>query len=379
MPLTESEKRKVRDGITRDVRDFFQQADSTSTTNEERSSFLAGPPPSSPLRRIGWEAGRQACRRWAAGRGPSIEPWRDLFTRDICEPYIENEFGPLGDGTAAPPFEGGQCDITYVVGTKGTDCPTGPSDVAAFTSGPGPVSAITQQIIPNDPFPGQFRFIWTVTFSDGDRTFTLVRLAATPEPCVRVFPADPAVPDDCGNLPDEWTPGTGPTIPPETGPIPDPPGWPIPDFDIDITVDPDGTIKIDFGDGDPPEEIDPGSPAGDGGPPALPPGSQGDAGAGAEAGDNDAEGEAPPGQVLVGLRLQLIEEGPRPKVFAGGVYRGAAFVYMGGDVSLDQDFAGSLLIDDQFVYAERENLTRWRVMANAGFRWGVTPYYRDAE
>jgi hypothetical protein len=52
---------------------------------------------------------------------------------------------------------------------------------------------------------------------------------------------------------------------------------------------------------------------------------------------------------------------------------------MGGPEGLDQDYAGSMLSDGQFVFAEQDNLTRWRVAANIGYSWSVTPYYREVK
>jgi hypothetical protein len=83
--------------------------------------------------------------------------------------------------------------------------------------------------------------------------------------------------------------------------------------------------------------------------------------------------------VLVGLKVDVLEAPPFAREFAPGIYRGAAYIYMGGDAGLDQDFAGSMLSDGQFVHAEKDNLTCWRVRANTGFRLRVTPYYREVE
>jgi hypothetical protein len=52
---------------------------------------------------------------------------------------------------------------------------------------------------------------------------------------------------------------------------------------------------------------------------------------------------------------------------------------MGGAAGLDQDFAGSALAQTQFVNAESENATRWRVQANPGYDVRVTPYYREVQ
>jgi hypothetical protein len=83
--------------------------------------------------------------------------------------------------------------------------------------------------------------------------------------------------------------------------------------------------------------------------------------------------------VLVGLKFRIVQVPPHAREFAPGVYRGAAYIYMGGDDGLDQDYAGSMLRDGQFVFAEKENLTCWRVDANVGFKLVVTPFYREVE
>ena len=115
-------------------------------------------------------------------------------------------------------------------------------------------------------------------------------------------------------------------------------------------------------------------------PPSPPPGDQGTAGSPESATPGSpAEGEAPPGEVLVGLRLDLVSTPVHPNTYAPGVFRGAAYIYMGGPEGLDQDYAGSMLSDGQFVFAEQDNLTRWRVAANIGYSWSVTPYYREVK
>jgi hypothetical protein len=82
---------------------------------------------------------------------------------------------------------------------------------------------------------------------------------------------------------------------------------------------------------------------------------------------------------LVGLKLDLLAAPSGAKQYVGGAYRGGAYIRMGTPVGLDQDFAGSLLIDGQFVFAEKDFLTKWRVAANPGYNWRVTPYYREVE
>jgi len=339
--------------------------------------FLAGPEPTSPLPAWQWKSGRAICDRWARGDRTQILPGRDLFYRNLCEPYLDT--GMPGDPEFNESFPTGQCSgVTYVVGTKGEVCPDGPTDVSAFASGPGPISSITRELIPDNPAPGLFRFRWTVVFSDTSRQFTLVRTSPSPEPCVRTFRSD-GLPDECGTPSEEFDAGEpNPTPDPNPGPVGGPTGFPFPGFDV--TVNPDGTITIEFGDGSEPVTIDPGipgAPAGDGG---LPPGDIGAAGDPVDSGAGDeAEGEAPPGEVLVGLAIVVLDSPPSAKVFSGDVFRAIGYVYMGVPGQLALHPSGSTHRETQFTFAEKDNLTAWKVLANSGYNLRVTPYYREVE
>jgi hypothetical protein len=80
--------------------------------------------------------------------------------------------------------------------------------------------------------------------------------------------------------------------------------------------------------------------------------------------------------MLWGLRIGVLEAPSSARQYAPGVYRGACYVYMGDSDGLDHDPAGAMLRDGQFVLAERDYLTRWRVAANPGYNLRVTPYYK---
>jgi hypothetical protein len=180
-------------------------------------------------------------------------------------------------------------------------------------------------------------------------------------------------PDDCGDPPPEVRPGPDPApdpgpIPPEEEPFEDPisgPLLPIPDLP-GLPGLPPFPWRNPFS--------KPGDIAGD-------PGEAGEGveadGLGGEDGDEVAEGEAPPGSEIVGLRLDLISALPNFPQYGDGIYRGAAYIRMGTVAGLDQDFGGAQVEDGQFFYAEREGLTQWRVTANIGISWLVTPFYRE--
>jgi hypothetical protein len=83
--------------------------------------------------------------------------------------------------------------------------------------------------------------------------------------------------------------------------------------------------------------------------------------------------------MLWGLRIDIDTVPLGAKLYAPGVYRGVAYIYMGDDDGLDHDPAGAMLTDGQFVLAERDYLTKWRVAANDGYNLTVTPYYKPMQ
>jgi hypothetical protein len=203
-----------------------------------------------------------------------------------------------------------------------------------------------------------------------------------------VFPADvtttevisivrvDGLPDNCGSLPPTYTPPGTPTGLPTLEPTVtvNVPG--IGDIDLTVDFDEDGnpvvcipaldicaTIMLPIDD----------SPAagpgpGDIGEPATPK----DSGVG-----DEAEGEAPEGQVLGALKINILATPPNANQYAPGVFRGAAYIYLGTSVGLDQDFAGSMLTDGQLILPEKDNLTHWKIVSNPGYNLRVTPYYLE--
>jgi hypothetical protein len=196
---------------------------------------------------------------------------------------------------------------------------------------------------------------------------------------LEVFPADFG-PDDCGDLPPEHRPP-----PPITDPLP-PTTVPTPgiDIDVDVDIDPDGAIQIEFNiDGDitfsprqnPNDDEEFSDPLG----PKFP-GDKGSPGTPVpvEEGGN-ANGEAPPGTVLVGVDVEVTQAlAPANIQTLPGyvVYRAACYVYLGSGTSLDQQPEAATLISPQFFYAP-DGSTKWSVYAGWGYTLLVTPYYRE--
>ncbi len=395
--LTPEARQNIRDTAGRNLRDFIFGAQPGNTLDGTPvPEWLAGPEPSNPLSKWQWDNGREICNRWAAGKTPQILPGREAFYRNTCSPYIEDNFGPVPDGSLEPPFTGGQCaGVSYDVkfNSRRADLLVCNSGVKAVSNGSadnrvggrsytGPITSMN--VAPAEPQRcGFLKLRLTIVSASG--TFQ-VDVTSVPSGNPTLITGGSLAglraervtgTQNCGNPPPLYDPGSPLTGIPGPAPIPQPPGtpWPFPGFKVD--VNPDGTINVDFGDGGPTETIDPTSDPGGGGE-AIPPGDQGQAGDDAATGEGgDAEGEAPEGSVIVGLLFELIAAPPNASQFAPEVFRAAAYIYMGGNSGLDLLFAGGQLRDGQFVYAPVDNCTKWRVKANPGYNWRITPFYRE--
>jgi hypothetical protein len=356
-------------GVLRDAGQMVQLGD---------PGFIQSGTPVSLPGKIIQAAARQACRRYAdnptglrAGARPKAEK--------ACRPYLSAAaYGGAGPKLIRP-FSGGQClgSVYAVSGTWG-DIGTGGNPI---TWGPVNVNGIIQGAENRAAESGRpdRRDIWVLSSAGPDVRIVIDAFFQNALPTVITSISLVSGSNDCGSPEPVFTP-------------PVPPGSPGPPFepfnpdsdtnvDIGIEVNPDGTITIDIGTG--PIDIDPfGDEPGTGGGSQTPvaPGDTGAAGTPTGTGvGGTEEGEAPPGQILVGLKLDMLAAPPGAKQFASGVYRGGAYVRMGTPVGLDQDYAGAMLTDGQFVFAEKDFLTRWRVTANPGYNWRVTPYYREVE
>lgn len=346
--------------VTNDVGDVFT----------DRPAFVAGNEPRGPLGDAVRAVTRLNCRLWAGGDKSNYSTRVNGYNGEVCGPYLDS-LGEKPDGPLTEPLlQGGQCeDVAYSVfatnqngQTFGLGTRTGPIGVA---------------VGPNNG-PDQKELI--VTGKNGSSP------VAVYDSTVSVQRQD-GQPDNCGNGEPFITPPSTvtPTFPISPTIGVDLPGIGPVNVTVGITVTGDPqicipilgvceTIKIG-----PPDRA-PGPGPGGGGGGDLPPGDVGSPGLPSVTGeDGEADGEAPPGSVLVGLRLDTDTIPPKAREYAPGAYRGGAYIYMGTPAGLDQDFAGSILRDGQFVFAEQPNLTKWAVRGNNGFSWVVTPYYRESE
>lgn len=354
--------------------------------------FVADDSQTAPHLALGRAITRLSCRRWARGEAPQNLPGFDAAWGSICEPYLDSLGEWPGDGTLAPPFRGGQCPVSYNATweqrTYNGNTLSYEWVPRSYTGGAllGPVTVDAGPGVGGCP-SGTSESTETLRGSNGTAVLIGFGGCSDVSPGYRnlVLTRADGQSDNCGSVPPLYDPA-----PPRPG-LPSIPRTPvripgIGPVDIDVTFDPDGNINVDLPDIGVGVELpnpfdgpgDGGDGGGGGGGPA--PGDDGQPGGGVTAAPGeDAEGEAPPGQVLVGLKMNMTTIPESAREYAAGRYRGAAYIYMGGSAGLDQDFAGSILEDGQFVYAEKDNLTRWRVRANNGFVFNVVPYYREAE
>lgn len=356
----------------------------------DRPGFVAGPSPETGLAKAVQAITRFNCREWAAEDKSRNSVAYNQGAAEVCSPYLQGLNEEPTDGFAGVPFEGGQCAAVYLVNITTTSESGVQETFTVAARGPVGGVRVREREDGVELFElnasglvfssacigvantGQQFYLLGSTDGPGDQADIRINsvsicsgtdICGNPPPVYRppatVTPTTPLPPNITIDIP-----GVGPiTVTIEPGPGGNPSVC-APDLGVCIPVGPTSPVNPD-GDGgsDPP-------PPGDVGAPGSPEGT----GSGGEA-----EGEAPPGSVLVGLKLDLLQAPVNAREFAPGVYRAAAYIYMGTPAGLDQDYAGSQLTDGQFVYAEKDNLTRWKVSANLEFSWRVTPYYREVE
>lgn len=368
------------------VDDAIRQAGAVVTG--QQGNWIANGEPESVYGKTQQATARQYCRRYADDPG-KYSGAAKVLAENACRPYLD-DIGYGSPGSIKNPFAGGQCDglLYRPSGTFVATCNPNIGQVRTWNCAGnivGPVNGIVlvgrgyhvshgaglvercvgpngNTVTDKDVVPaiacGQF----VSTVSVGN---SVVITASNPQ----------GHSDGCGSPP----PDIVDPVPPVS---PGPPRErfnPGPDIDIDIGVEinPDGTIDIDFGTG--PITIDPfGDDGGGGGGGTGPgPGDVGDPGSPVETGlEGDADGEAPPGTVLTGLRIDFVTPPVGGNEYKAGIYRGVCYVYMGTSDGVDHDPAGAMLRDGQFIFAEKDNLTHWFVSANRGYNLRVTPYYR---
>lgn len=373
--LTDEDRQEVAGQITGG---FSGLVDTFSDLLFDRPAFVADDFSATPLDAAVKAVTRLNCRLWAASDKTNYSAAVNAGNADICGPYLDSLGENPTDGAIQPEIPNGQCPLQYRVDVALRRVQDGATN-SGFVNVYGPIGGTYAD---RSDGAGGRRIGFEARTSAGvayeqdvlgypsTDNWVFTSITATP------FPGNP---DNCGAPPSRVYPPS--TVTPST-PIPPSVTVNIPGIGpltVDVTLGSDGrpTVCIDELDYCVTLPFGPQSPAL---PPAGPaPGDQGEPGSPVGTGEGgEAEGEAPPGSVLVGLKMGLLDA-PDANEVAPGVYRGGAYIYMGGDGGLDQDFAGSLLTNNQFVTAEKDNLTKWRVSANVGFNWNVTPYYREVE
>ena len=376
----------ILDRVGAEIPNFFRDGVDQLVTGE--GEYIRSGEPQGTVGKIGQAIARSYCRQYGADPG-AARFGNAARIENACRPYLDDQ-DPGKGAEIDVPFDGGQCGIPYLatieVDQPGQSNPIGITGFRAL----GPIGSISLV-----EFFTQFRLKVTTA---GLPTLALECGAvggAEPAPVTTTF-SFPLLPpgssirsisivacsgvDVCGDPP---------PIVRQPRPIIDPTGPnfrfnPSGDINVNVGVDvlPNGTINVNVG--GPTINVDPfsgGGGDGDGGGPTGPgPGDIGDAGGASSTGDGgEAEGEAGAGEILVGIKIDILTSPPKARQFAPGVFRGACYIYMGVASNLDQDYGGSMLRSGQFFFAEKENLTHWLVSANTGYSFNVTPYYREVE
>lgn len=354
------------------------------------ADWIANGQPESIVGKLSQANARQLCRRWARGSPSSYGRQSDANYEKLCGQYLDDIGEKPAEPKFSPQFTGGQCNTLYRVQISSQsrnpnlNCTPGQTLTQSFDvrDVPGPIRRVGWEFSGPQGSCGETPIgIRMVIQTDSGPVF-----AGSPGSNSRGYIAsgtrvnsvtvtrEDGLPDDCGDSPDRDIEPP----PPITTPLP-----PIsieinPDFvvDIDVQVDVDGTINVTYQPDSTEPVTVPVSPPGEGGPKDAIPGQDEETGTAGDGSDGVAEGEAPEGQVLAGVKVDLVTAPPGANVdFRGGpLYRGACYCYLGLEGNLDLQPEGAIFRPGQFFFAP-EGSTHWRVVAGLGYNLSVTPYY----
>lgn len=360
-------------------------------TSGRDPNYIRDAQPANVIDAVALAAARQGCRRYQQ-KGGDYSGRRAARAERACRPYLDSLEPGTGPSLSLP-LRGGQCPVAYNVtysatGASGACNPInfGPTTVSA---GIGPITIrkfhnTAQSSQSGGLCPGYSYNNVIIKNASGEQVLVGqgrgIKLNS-----ISVTRVGGGL-DNCGNPPIEFEPPKAPVSPLPPGPRPFLRA-PDVDIDIDVTVNPDFSININLGTGpvtiDPfadPVLTDPGGGGDDGGPNDGPAGDPGVPGSPVTTGPGgDAEGAAPEGSVIVGVRVEVLAIPESRTRYTDEVYRGAYYVYMGTPGLLALHPSGAMVTVDQFTFADKDNLTRWRVRANDKWSIRATPYYREVE
>lgn len=353
--------------------------------------FLADPdtPPASqiPLKALG----RYVCRQWARREGDSNNPAADRAYGRLCGPYLDSIDERPEPGEVGPPFSGGQCPEPYLV-TYSYDAGEVFGSGGATILAHGPIGGIRRRVTETNATVIELfcrgvnlgQNVCASIANTGLGWYLLAGLGSGDIPAtVSIDSIGACGADNCGNPPPEYKPPRPPiTLPPITPIFIDLPD--IGELQVDVNFFPDATFSLCSENVDTCVTIDPtfgdgGGGGGVGGGDLVPDGGTADSPADTGNG-GAASGEAPEGQELVGIRVEVLESPIGVNTYdrvAVTVFRGIGYVRMGYPGRLALDMGGAAVISPQFFLAPVRGLTAWEVRANNGFIARVTPYYRE--
>lgn len=376
-PITPDERKETLERITGGWERILTDAIDVF----DRPSFVAGNEARSPLAGVVRDLTRLNCRLWARADKSNLSPNVNAQNAEICGPYLDSIGESVTGAGLDTQFTGGQCvgtnyEVNFEIKIGAT--------VANSGSPGGRYGPISREFVSLGGTSVGARINYRDALGN-PRVQNVGNFFNPSSPPVwsRFIVTPISGPNNCGNppvlykAPDRVVGGTPPSNTinvnlPGVGPI-----------GLTVTLDADGkpvvcipalevcaTVDLPFRDTEPEPTSGGGSPA---------PGDIGSPGAASDVdGGESTEGEAGEGEVLTALKVGILETPASPKVFAPGVFRGVAYIYLGTADGLDHDPAGAMLRDGQLVLTEKENLTHWRVNANVGYKLRITPYYREA-
>lgn len=327
---------------------------------------------------------QSACQQWQQGSSLPVGP--DSVWSGICDPYLESQGLGKTPGGYVPPFTGGQCATNYTVTWSYRIQPGNIVSTPSRSGILGPISSITGRSEP-----------CTTQFGPGFTTFSIAVDANGNEIggfgnglCQvgidsityegAVVTRDDGQPDTCGDPPADIY------VPREPSGGTPPPGWgsptivvetPVGDFEVEVVLNPDGTITVSSGDNEvtiDPTAIVQDDPVAD----SRGVADESKSETGGLDGDSGGEDSDDPGRKLIGVQVQLLDTSDRSRVEFGSVplFYSAGWVAWNGEEGGLEFPDNRVICEDQWFPAP-DTAIGYRWKSSKGFRFKVTPYYEE--
>lgn len=350
----------------------------------DTGAFVASTNDLNPIQTITRANLQAVCRQWSQDAAFPVGP--DAAYSSMCDDYLADEGFGKTPGNFIPPYTGGQCAVPYTVQWSYVIQPGNITATPSRSGILGPLGSITGRSEACSTQFGQgfttFSFATDANgvevpgFGNGICQIGIDSITYTGATVSR----DDGQPDVCGDPPStdyESREPSGGTPPPGYTDIDITIPTPVGDFDVTVTLNPDGTFTISSGDNQ--VTIDPTQT--DGGDPDSESRGEPDNDNAQTSSDEVTEGEndgCTDGGYLSGVLVEILDTDPGARVEFGQrplFYTAGWLAFTGDNPGLE--FTGQRIISDNQWFPAPATATGFVWKVSKGYRCKFTPYCKE--